>query len=120
MAQNDQSSGMDFLKDWGGKLTNWTEKYIPDALVIVWILTIITFIMALIWGNVGVSKAVQAWGNGFWALLSFAMQMCLIMMTGYILACSPPVRWLLNGISGWPNKGKPWQAIVVMALFSMI
>jgi len=76
--------------------------------------------MALIWGDVALGGAVKAWGQGFWALLTFAMQMCLIMMTGYILACSPPVRWLLNGISGWPNKDKPWQAIMIMALFSMI
>jgi short-chain fatty acids transporter len=48
------------------------------------------------------------------------MQMCLIMMTGYILACSGPVRRLLDGISGWANKDKPWQAIVTMALFSML
>jgi short-chain fatty acids transporter len=120
MAEIKQKSGLDFLKDWGAGLTRWTEKYIPDALVIVWILTIITFIMALIWGDVGPSEAVQAWGNGFWALLGFAMQMCLIMMTGYILACSPPVKLLLNGISTWPNKNKPWQAILIMALFSMI
>lgn len=120
MAEMEQRSGLDFLKNWGAGLTRWTERYVPDALVIVWILTIITFIMALIWGDVGIPGAVQAWGNGFWALLTFAMQMCLIMMTGYILACSPPVRWLLNGISSWPNKSKPWQAIVIMALFSMI
>ncbi|MFH1123679.1 MAG: TIGR00366 family protein [Pseudomonadota bacterium] len=120
MNEKSQRSGLDFLKDWGGGLTHWTEKYIPDALVIVWILTVITFIMALIWGDVGLGDAVKAWGQGFWALLTFGMQMCLIMMTGYILACSPPVRWLLNGISGWANKDKPWQAIVIMALFSMI
>jgi short-chain fatty acids transporter len=48
------------------------------------------------------------------------MQMCLIMMTGYILACSPPIRKLMNGIAGWSNPEKPWQAIVTMALFSMI
>ncbi len=41
-------------------------------------------------------------------------------MTGYILACSPPVRWLMNGISGWSNPEKPWQAILIMSLFSMI
>ena len=76
--------------------------------------------MALIWGDVGPAKAVQAWGKGFWILLKFAMQMCLIMMTGYILACSPPIRALLNGISGWANKEKPWQAIMIMALFSML
>jgi len=120
MANNNQKSGLEFLKSWGGGLTHWTERWIPDALVIVWILSIITFIMALIWGDVGPAKAVQAWGKGFWALLTFGMQMCLIMMTGYILACSPPVRWLLNRISSWANKEKPWQAIMIMALFSMI
>ena len=120
MAANNQQSGLAFLKDWGAGLTNWTERYIPDALVIVWILSIITFIMALIWGDVGPAKAVQAWGKGFWILLKFGMQMCLIMMTGYILACSPPVRRLLDGLSGLANKEKPWQAIMTMALFSMI
>lgn len=48
MAGNNQRSGLAFLKNWGGGLTNWTERWIPDALVIVWLLTIITFILALI------------------------------------------------------------------------
>jgi short-chain fatty acids transporter len=120
MANDNQKSGLDFLKNWGAGLTNWTERYIPDALVIVWILTVITFILALIWGDAGPTQAVKAWGKGFWVLLTFAMQMCLIMMTGYILACSGPVRALMNGISGWANKEKPWQAIVIMALWSML
>ena len=120
MANSEQKSGLDFLRSWGGGLTNWTERWIPDALVIVWILTVITFIMALIWGDTSLAGAVQAWGKGFWILLTFAMQMCLIMMTGYILACSGPVRRLLDGISGWANKDKPWQAIMIMALFSML
>jgi len=120
MANGQKKSGLDFLKDWGGGLTAWTERWIPDALVIVWILTIVTLIMALLWGKVSLGGAVMAWGKGFWVLLAFAMQMCLIMMTGYIVACSPPLRWVLNGLSGWPNREKPWQAIMVMALFSMI
>ncbi|MFH1935195.1 MAG: hypothetical protein ABIN18_26950 [Pseudomonadota bacterium] len=57
MANSNQKSGLEFLKSWGGGLTNWTERWIPDALVIVWILSIITFIMALIWGDVGPAKA---------------------------------------------------------------
>jgi short-chain fatty acids transporter len=119
--------GFDFLKDWGEGLTRWTERWIPDALVIVIILSLITYVLALIWGfkpEVGIGtrafESIKAWGNGFWVLLEFAMQMCLIMMTGYILACTPVVRKLMDGISGWPNTEKPWQAVVVMALFSMI
>ncbi len=117
----------EFLKDWGDALTRWTERWIPDSLVIVIILSIVAYIFALIWGfkpEVGIGsrayQSVQAWGKGFWVLLEFAMQMCLIMMTGYILACSPPVRRLMDGLSGWSNPDKPWQAIVIMSLFSMI
>ncbi len=118
---------LEFLKDWGDALTRRTERWIPDALVIVIVLSVVTFILALIWGfkpEVGIDarafESIKAWGNGFWALLEFAMQMCLIMMTGYILACSPPVRWMMNGIAGWSNPEKPWQAIVTMSIFSMI
>ena len=99
MANSNQKSGFGFLKSWGAGLTNWTEKWIPDALVIVWILSIITFIMALIWGRCGACRRpVQAWGKGFWILLKFAMQMCLIMMTGYILAL------LTTGTGGYLNR----------------
>ena len=34
----------------------------------------------------------QHWYKGFWELLSFAMQMCLILVTGHALATSPIVR----------------------------
>jgi len=120
MNQQENTSSFEFLRNWGDGLTRWTERWIPDALVIVWILSIVTFVMALIWGNAGPKDAVLAWGKGFWALLEFAMQMCLIMMTGYVLACSPPIRRLLDGLSGLPNADKPWQAIMAMCLFSMI
>jgi short-chain fatty acids transporter len=118
---------LEFLKDWGDALTRWTERWIPDALVIVIILSVVAYILALIWGfkpEVGLGsrafESIKAWGNGFWVLLEFAMQMCLIMMTGYILACSPPVRRLMNGVAGLANPEKPWQAILTMCLFSMI
>ena len=120
MNQQGERSAFEFLKEWGGGLTNWTERWIPDALVIVWILSIVTFVLALIWGNTTPQGAVIAWGKGFWELLAFAMQMCLIMMTGYILACSPPIRRILDRLSGLTNPDKPWQAIMAMCLFSMI
>jgi short-chain fatty acids transporter len=120
MSQSNDKSRTEFLKNWGDGLTRWSERWIPDALVIVFILTIIAFIFALIWGETDFKGATVAWGKGFWALLAFAMEMCLIMMTGYILACSPPVRWLLDRLSGWPSVNKPHQAIALMAVFSMV
>ncbi len=127
MAEYNKTSGAGALQSWGAGLTNWTEKWIPDSLVIVWILSIIAYIMALIWGfgsDVGFAdrlyEGIVAWGKGFWKYLSFAMQMCLIMMTGYILALSPPVRRGLDSLAGQPDKDKPAQAIVIMALFSTL
>jgi len=127
-ATTEEGRGLfEFLKSWGDGMTRWTERWVPDAFVIVIVLSFITFAFAIIWGfkpEVGLGSraygSIQAWGQGFWDLLAFAMQMCLIMMTGYILACSPPVRRLLDGLSGWSNPEKPWQAILVMSLFSMI
>jgi len=119
MAQ-ESGSGFETLKNWGDGLTRWSEKWIPDALVIVWILTIISFVLAFIWGKTTLMGEVIAWGKGFWALLAFGMQMCLIMMTGYILASSPPVKRVLDGLAKLPNPDSPWQAIMAMALFSMI
>jgi short-chain fatty acids transporter len=62
-------------------------------------------------------QLVQYWGNGFWVLLSFAMQMCLIIMTGYILATTPLVSRFLNFLAGLPKS--PKGAIALMAIVSM-
>lgn len=127
MADTEEQIKQGGLPGLGESLTQWTEKWIPDSLVIVFILSIIAYIMALIWGFDGkmgfgdrLYGGVVAWGKGFWLYLKFAMQMCLIMMTGYILALSPPVRRLMDGLAGLPNKDKPSQAIVIMALFSTL
>jgi len=36
-----------FLKDWGDALTRWTERWIPDALVIVIVLSLVAYIFGL-------------------------------------------------------------------------
>ena len=108
------------LQRWGAVLTTWTERWIPDALVIVWILTAACFIFALIWGDASPVSAVKAWGNGFWVLLEFGMQVCLTMMTGYIVASAPLIRRILQKLASLPNPDKPAQSIILMSLFSMV
>ncbi|MEW5693699.1 MAG: TIGR00366 family protein [Candidatus Hydrogenedentota bacterium] len=111
---------IDFLRILGDKFTKFTQKWMPDSFVIVIILSVVTFILALIWGDTSLMGSIKAWGDGFWFLLEFAMQMCLIMMTGYIFAVSPPVRRIMDRVSAIPNPDKPYQAVLLMALFSMI
>jgi len=88
------------------------------------VLTLATFVLAILFGFVDTAlsgrpvKAIQAWGPGLSGLLSFAMQMCLVMLTGYVVATSPPFRRFLTWVADRP-KG-PKSAVAVMAATSMI
>lgn len=42
---------------------------------------------------------VKFWGEGFWKLLAFAMQMVLVLVTGHTLAKTRVVESILKGIS---------------------
>lgn len=54
----------------------------------------------------------DGWYGGFWNLLSFGMQMTLILMTGYALAQTKPVDWLLTRLAGVPNTERGAAAMV--------
>jgi short-chain fatty acids transporter len=97
-------------------------KWVPHSLIVALILNLIAFVLALIWGDVGYNPitVVQAWGDGFWVLLTFAMQMCLILLTGYIVAVSPPVEKVLAWLANLPNPDKPWQAILLMGIVTNV
>jgi short-chain fatty acids transporter len=106
------------LQRLAGALTSWSTRWVPDAWIIAVILSVITYILGLIFTKSTPYELVQYWGNGFWILLSFAMQMCLIIVTGYILATTPLFSRMLSGLAGLPKS--PKGSIALMALVSMI
>ena len=75
--------------------TIFAEKWVPDSYVIALVLTVLAYGLALIFTDEGPYKLVQDWGKGFWSLLTFAMQMVLIVVTGYALATTPLCQKLL-------------------------
>ena len=77
-------------------ITSFAERYVPDSYVILLILTVIAFILALALTPSSPYKVVQSWGQGFWVLLEFSMQMALIVVTGYALATTPFVNRILG------------------------
>jgi short-chain fatty acids transporter len=97
--------------------TRWSTRWVPDAWVIAVILTIVAYVLGLIFTKATAFQLIQNWGSGFWTLLSFGMQMALVIMTGYILATTPFFSRLLNGLAGLPKSNK--GAIAMMALVSM-
>ncbi|GKX53224.1 TIGR00366 family protein [Budvicia aquatica] len=77
-------------------LTGFVSRYLPDPLIFAMLLTMLTFVIALVLTPHGPVEMVNMWGNGFWNLLAFGMQMALIIVTGHALASSAPVKRILK------------------------
>ena len=98
-------------------LTRFSSRWIPDAWVIAVLLTVVTGAVAA--GVEGsVDTVLTAWGDGFWRYNNFAMQMCLIIMTGYMLSTAPPVKRLLEGVASLARG--PRSAVALLAVISLL
>ena len=97
-------------------LTALSQRWIPSAFAIAVILTFVTFAIA-IGAGASPQSALIEWGNGFWTLLPFAMQMSLVILTGYIVSAAPVVDRLFARVARAART--PRGAVVLMALVSM-
>ncbi|ELZ87155.1 Short-chain fatty acids transporter [Haloferax elongans ATCC BAA-1513] len=97
------------------------ERYLPDAFLFAIILTGVAYALAMVFvapgdgaGMVGHAQnlLIDGWYSGFWNLLSFGMQMTLILMTGYALAQTRHVDALLTRLARVPNSERGAAAMV--------
>ena len=93
------------------------ERYLPDPFIFVLLLTLVAAAAAI-----GVERqtplaVMRMWGDGFWGLLTFSMQMLLVLVTGFMLASSPPVKQLLQRIAGLARN--PGHAILLVTFVSL-
>jgi short-chain fatty acids transporter len=99
------------------RLTAWTERWIPDAFIFALLATVLVFGAALIWTPSSPLQVVDAWGNGFWDLIPFTLQMSLIIITGHVLATSAPMGRAIRGIAGWART--PRGAVALVTFFAL-
>ncbi len=93
-------------------------RYVPDPFIFALLLTMVTLILGVIFTPSTPGNMVTYWMNGFWDLLSFGMQMVLILVTGGVLAQSPPIRKLITSLASWPkNTG---TAVILVCLSAML
>src|SRR5919206_1487773 len=78
----------------GIRFTAWAERWFPDAFIFVAIAVVIVALGALANGVPAASVA-QTFGDGFWSLIPFTMQMAFVTIGGYVVATSPPVQGLI-------------------------
>lgn len=94
------------------------QRYLPDPFIFVIILTFVVFGLGLIFTDSGPYQMTQYWGNGFWGLLLFAMQMVLVLVTGHVLASS---RIFKRGLGALATMAKsPGQAIIIVSVVSLV
>jgi short-chain fatty acids transporter len=93
-------------------LTDWSERWLPDAFIFALAATVLVIAAALAATASGPLQIVDAWGRGFWELIPFTMQMALIIITGHVLATSPPMGRLIRLIASWPRTPRGAVALV--------
>jgi short-chain fatty acids transporter len=100
----------------GAVLTDFCERYFPDAFVFALAGVVLVFLAGLALGE-SPGKLVKEFGLGFWALVPFTMQMVLIIVGGFVVATSPPLTRLIRRLAAIPRT--PRGAVAFVAFFGM-
>src|SRR3984893_14449286 len=100
----------------GMALADWSQRWFPDAFVFALSGLIVVFVAGALMG-IAIRDLVKYFGDGFWSLIPFTMQMAIIIVGGYVVATSPPVHKLIRWLASLPRT--PRAAIAFVAFFSM-
>ena len=105
------------LSDMALRTCAWSERWFPDAFAFAVLAVAVVAIAAV---SVGVAPAAVAkgFGTGFWGLIPFTMQMCFIVIGGYVVADSPPVAKFVVRLARLPRSGR--AAIALVAVVSLL
>jgi short-chain fatty acids transporter len=99
----------------GSTLADWCERWFPDAFVFALVALVIVFLAGLVSGA-PVHDLIKFFGDGFWCLIPFTLQMAMIIIGGYAVASSPPVYRAITWLAGIPRE--PRSAIAFVAFFA--
>ena len=96
----------------GNSLTRWSQKYMPDPTIFAVLLTVLAYIISLIFTDSTPISLLDNWWQGFWTLLTFAMQMALVVITGGAVAQTKAVSRIIEKISEKPKNAKQAAALI--------
>ena len=95
----------------------WSERWFQDAWVFAALGVLVVVVADLAFGATP-AATVQAFGDGFWSLIPFTMQMAFVVIGGYVLATAPVVARFIDVLARAPRSGR--GAVVYIALVSML
>lgn len=112
------------IAKWGSKLSDISERVVPDPIVFALLLSLFVWVFALVFGaevqDLSIGQRIGVIGHGWFkelfstGLMKFALQMCLILLVGHALALTPLVQALVRFITS--RVASPRVAVVVVLL----
>ncbi|MBB6362592.1 MULTISPECIES: short-chain fatty acid transporter [Acinetobacter] len=99
------------------RVSDWSEKWFPDSYIFALLGVIIVAIAAIGIGAPAQDVAIS-FGDGFWSLIPFTLQMCMLIVVGYVVSVSKPVQLLIQKMARLPHSGR--GAIVLVATVSLL
>ena len=94
------------------------DRYLPDPYIFVLILTVVVFVAAVAIEGQSPGVVLEQWGSGLWGLLTFSMQMLLVLVSGYMLASTPFVKLGLEKLAGLARSAP--RAIIMVSVVSLL
>src|SRR5438132_14393719 len=85
----------------GLAISDWTERWFPDAFVFALVGIVMVFVAGLLLGR-SPAQMTRYFGGGVWSLIPFTMQMSLIVIFSYVVASSSPVYHLVQSLALTP------------------
>jgi short-chain fatty acids transporter len=92
------------------------RKYTPDPFIFALFLTFLTVVAGILYTPASFEDMVFYWGDAFWSLTPFTMQMVMIFIGGFVLASTAPVQKLLQVIA--KTVKTPSQAVFAVTVVS--
>ncbi|MCW8528714.1 TIGR00366 family protein [Acinetobacter baumannii] len=99
------------------RISDWSEKWFPDSYIFALLGVIIVSVAAL---GIGapIHDVATSFGNGFWSLIPFTLQMTMLIIVGYVVSVSKPVKFLIQKMARILSSGR--GAIVLVATVSLL
>lgn len=93
------------------RMSNFSEKWFPEAFIFALAALVVVTVAAL---SIGASPAAvtREFGDGFWDLIPFAMQMAFVAIGGYVVATAPAARKVIARIAAVPSSGPGGVALI--------
>jgi short-chain fatty acids transporter len=117
MKQLSDSKKTGGLERFASAVTNWAERWFPDSYIFA-VLAVVIVTTGAFAAGISPHSLATSFGEGYWSLIPFTMQMAIVVISGYVVASSPPAGKLIQWLAKIPKTER--GAVAYIALFTIL